>query len=118
MDRDAVRTLPFWRRRAAAAAAVAILAAAPFAIFHATIQDAATDFRLELGYLVSGWGPWLLIVVGSLCFVPVVVSLGRSAFSRWSLAPGIRLAYEIWGAVLYLLGLGLLVQTAQVAAVF
>jgi hypothetical protein len=106
------------RRRVAALASLAVLSAAPFVVFQHTVSDAATDFRIDFSYLVTGWAPWLLIVVGLLCFVPVVVSMGRSAFSRWSLAPGIRHAYETWGAVLYLLGVLLLTQTSQVAGAF
>lgn len=106
------------RRRLAALMALAVFSAAPFVVFQHTVRDAATDFRVEFNYLVTGWAPWLLIVVGVLCFVPVVVSMGRSAFSRWSLAPGIRHAYEVWGAVLYLLGVLLLAQTSQVAGAF
>ena len=106
-------------RRMLAALAIALFAAAPFVVFHGTVRDAATsEFRLELGYLVSGWAPWLLIVVGALCFVPVVVSIRRSAYSRWSLSVGIRHAYETWGITLYLLGLILVIQTSQVAAAF
>jgi hypothetical protein len=106
------------RRRASALMALALFSAAPLLVFRHTVRDAATDFRLEFNYLVTGWGPWLMIAVGILCFVPVVVSIGRSAYSRWSLAPGIRTAYEIWGATLYLLGVLLLTQTSQVANAF
>ena len=106
------------RRRLAAALALALFAAAPFVVFKHVVLDAATHFRVEFNYLVSGWVPWLLVVVGALCFVPVIVSIGRGAYSRWSLNPGIRTAYEIWGATLYLLGVLLLTQTAQVAAAF
>ena len=106
------------RRRLAATLALALFSVAPFVVFHHTVVDAAADFRVQFNYLVTGWGPWFLIVLGMLCFVPVVVSMGRSAFSRWSLQPGIRHAYEIWGAVLYLLGVLLLTQTAQIAGAF
>jgi hypothetical protein len=106
------------RRRIAALASLAVLSAAPFVVFQHTVRDAATDFRVDFSYLVTGWVPWLLIVLGLLCFVPVVVSMGRSAFSRWSLPPGIRHAYETWGAILYLLGVLLLTQTSQVAGAF
>jgi hypothetical protein len=106
------------RRRLAAAAALAVFSAAPFYVFHQVVRDAATDFRVEFNYLVTGWAPWLLVVVGSLCFVPVIVSIGRSTLSRWSLPPGIRTAYEVWGATLYILGVLLLTQTAQVSSAF
>ena len=117
MEHDATLTHAF-RRRFAATLALTVFSAAPFVVFHQTVEDAATDFRVEFQYLVTGWAPWLMIVVGILCFVPVIVSTGRSAFSRWSLPPGVRTAYEIWGAILYLLGVLLLTQTAQVAAAF
>jgi hypothetical protein len=118
MKQDAVVLTRICSRRLGALLALAVFSAAPFVVFQHTIRDAATDFRVEFNYLVTGWAPWLLIVVGMLCFVPVVVSMGRSAFSRWSLPPGIRHAYEIWGATLYLLGVLLLTQTAQIAGAF
>ena len=80
------------RHRLMAIFAIAVFLAVPFLVFRATVEDAATDFRFELVYLVSGWGPWVLIVIGSLCFVPVAISMGRSAYSRWALSPGIRRA--------------------------
>ncbi|HEX8067157.1 MAG TPA: hypothetical protein VF520_11585 [Thermoleophilaceae bacterium] len=106
------------RRRAVALLALALFMAWPFVVFHSTVEDAATDFRLEFVYLVSGWAPWVLILLGSLCFLPVVVSIGRDVFSRWALSPGIRHAYEAWGITLYLLGVLLAVQTSQVAGAF
>jgi hypothetical protein len=118
MNQDAVVGTRICRRRLGAVMALAVFSAAPFVVFQHTVQDAATDFRVDFNYLVTGWAPWLLIVVGLLCFVPVVVSMGRSAFSRWSLPPGIRHAYEVWGAVLYLLGVLLLTQTTQIASAF
>ena len=118
MKQDAAIGTRICRRRLGALLAIAVFAAAPFVVFQNTVRDAMTDFRVEFNYLVTGWVPWLLIVVGMLCFVPVVVSMGRSAFSRWSLPPGIRHAYEMWGAVLYLLGVLLLAQTSQVAGAF
>jgi hypothetical protein len=98
--------------------ALAALPAAPLVVFQQTVRDASTDFRVDFTYLLTGWAPWLLIGLGVLCFVPVVVSMGRSSFSRWSLPPGIRHAYEVWGAVLYLLGVLLLTQTSQVSSAF
>jgi hypothetical protein len=118
MNQEAVIGTRICRRRLTALLALAAFSAAPFVVFQHTVSDAATDFRVEFNYLVTGWAPWLLIVVGLLCFVPVVVSMGRSAFSRWSLPPGIRHAYEIWGATLYLLGVLLLTQTSQIAGAY
>ena len=118
MKQEALVGTRICRRRIAAVTALAALCAAPFVVFQHTMRDAATDFRVDFNYLVTGWAPWFLIVVGVLCFVPVVVSMGRNAFSRWSLPPGIRHAYETWGAILYLLGVLLLTQTSQVANAF
>jgi hypothetical protein len=97
---------------------VAIFGAAPFLIFRSTVEDAATDFRLEFQYLVTGWGPSFLIALGTLCFIPVTVSIARSGYSRWHLRPATRHAYEAWGLVLYLLGLVLAIQTSQIAGAY
>jgi hypothetical protein len=107
------------RRRGTAVAAIAVFCAAPFAVFYRTVDDAIrSDFRFELGYLVSGWGPWVLIVVGSVCMLPVAVSIGRSAFSRWWLSPVVRHTYAAWGISLYLLGLLLAVETSTIARAY
>jgi hypothetical protein len=103
------------RRRLAAATAVAVFAAWPFALFHRTVLDAASQFRLEFVYLLSGWTAWILILLGSLCFVPVALSIGRDEYSRWFLKPAIRHAYQAWGVSLYVLGILLALQTVQVA---
>jgi hypothetical protein len=110
-----VRGTQLGRRRLAAATAVALFAALPFAVFHRTILDAASQFRLEFVYLMSGWTAWVLILLGVLCFIPVALSIGRDEYSRWFLKPAIRRAYEAWGVSLYVLGMLLAVQTAQVA---
>ena len=107
------------RRRVGALAAILVFAVAPFGVFHDTIEDAVvSDFRLELGYLVSGWAPWALIVAGALCMVPVAVSAGRGALSRWWLSPEVRHTYAAWGISLYLLGLLLAIETSQIARAF
>jgi hypothetical protein len=107
------------RRRGPALAGIVVFAVAPFGAFYGTVEDAITsDFRLEVGYLMSGWGPWALIVAGALCMVPVAVSLGRGALSRWWLSPEVRHTYAAWGISLYLLGLLLAVQTSQIAGAF
>ena len=105
-------------RRLVAFVAVALACAWPFAVFRATVQDAATDFRIDFEYLVTGWGPWFLIVLGSLCFVPVVVSIARTGYSRLYVKPATRHAYEAWGVSLYTLGVLLAVQTSQIAGAY
>jgi hypothetical protein len=118
MEQHVLTRAPACKRRLGAAVALAVFSAAPFVVFQATLRDAATNFRVEFNYLVTGWGPWTLVAIGVLCFVPVVVSMGRSAYSRWALTPATRRAYEIWGATLYLLGVMLLTQTTQISSAF
>jgi hypothetical protein len=73
----------------------------------------ASDFRFELEYLVTGWTGYGLMALGLLFLVPVVVSIGRSPESR--LYPRSRNAYVAWGLTLYLLGILLASQVAQIA---
>ena len=89
-------------------------AALPIVLWHRAIEIIATDFRLELGYLVTGWTAYALIAAGLLFGVPVVLSIGRRPESR--LYPRSRHAYAAWGAVLYLLGMLLASQVGQIAA--
>ncbi len=55
--------------------------------------------------------PWALIVLGLLFLVPVALSDGRDPESRWY--PRARNAYAGWGISLYLLGVILGSQVAQ-----
>ena len=87
----------------------------PPLLWHRAIGAIASDFRLELEYLVTGWTGYGLIAAGLLFLIPVVVSIGRSPESR--LYPRSRNAYAGWGVVLYLLGLALASQVAAVTAV-
>ncbi len=89
--------------------------ALPLVLWHRVIAAVASDFRLELAYLVTGWTAWGLIALGLLFFVPVVVSIGRRPQSR--LYPRSRNAYAGWGVSLYTLGLALASQVAAVAGV-
>jgi hypothetical protein len=106
-------------RRLGAAASVALVAAAPFVIFRGILEDAmASDFRWELAYIVSGWVPFALMMIGALWFVPVVLSLGRNGYSRLYIRPVTRSACQAWGLVSYLLGFMLAIQTSQIAGLF
>src|SRR5947208_2144129 len=118
MEHGVITGVHAFRRRLTAAATLAAFSAAPFVVFEATVRDAATNFRIEFKYLLTGWGPWVLVATGVLCFVPVVVSMGRAAYSRWFLTVGVKRAFEIWGVTLYLLGVLLLTQTAQISSAF
>lgn len=103
------------RRHAQLVGAAGFVAAAllPFALWHRAISIVASDFRLELEYLVTGWTAYGLIALGLLFLVPVVVSIGRTPESR--LYPRSRNAYIAWGLTLYLLGIMLATQVAQIA---
>ena len=105
-------------RRLGASATVALVGAAPFVVFRGTVEGMAREFRFEFVYLVGGWAPFLLMTLGSLCFVPVVLSMYRDGYSRLYLRPVTRHAWQAWGLVLYLLGGLLAVQTAQIHAVW
>ena len=106
-------------RRLGAAATVALVGAAPFVIFRSNLEDAlASDFRWELVYLVSGWGPFVMMTIGTLWFVPVVLSMERDGYSRLYLRPVTRHACQAWGLVTYLLGFLLGIQTSQIAGLF
>jgi hypothetical protein len=105
-------------RRLGAAAMVAFVGAAPYVLFRGILEDAASDFRWEFTYLVSGWAPFVLMTMGALWFVPVVLSMQRSGYSRLYLRPVTRHACEAWGAVTYFLGFVLAIQTSQIAGLF
>ena len=88
-----------------------LAAGAPVLLWHQMIVDTAAEFRFDLAYLVSQWTPWALIAAGVVFYVPVAVSAGSHPESRWY--PRARRAYAGWGVTLYLLGLLLAVQVAQ-----
>ena len=98
---------------------VAFVGAAPYVVFRSNFTDATTsDFRWEFVYIVSGWGPFFLMTVGTLWFVPVVLSMYRTGYSRLYLRPVTRHACQAWGLVTYLLGFLLAIQTSQIAGLF
>src|SRR5688572_18992741 len=84
------------RRDAQLVGAAGFLAAAllPIALWHRAISIVASDFRLELEYLVTGWTAYGLIALGLTFLVPVVLSIGRTPESR--LYPRSRNAYVAW----------------------
>jgi hypothetical protein len=85
-------------------------AALPAALWHGAIGVVASDFRLDLGYLLTGWTGYGLIGLGLLLLLPVAWSAGRSPDSP--LYPRARHAYMGWGVSLYLMGLALASQVA------
>jgi hypothetical protein len=101
------------RRRQArwlGAAGFAVAALAPALLFHRVIADIAHEFRLDLQYLVE-WAPWVLLVLGLAFLLPVAYSAGLDPDSRYF--PRFRRAYAGWGITLYLLGIALATQVAQ-----
>jgi hypothetical protein len=90
-------------------------AALPAIAWHGVASKLASDFRLHPGYLLSAWSGFGLIALGLICFVPVLLSVGGDPDGR--LYPRRRSALVAWGASLYLLGLGLSVQVAQMARI-
>ena len=103
------------RRQARRVGAVGFFIAAvmPIVLWHRVIIDIASEFRLDLNYLVSEWSPWILILLGLAFAAPVVWSAGRDPESRWY--PRSRNAYAGWGITLYLLGIALATQVAQIS---
>ncbi len=120
MHRTSIRTrpnrdgLPARTAKVVGMAGYLAAVALPLALWHEPIAAIAEDFRMELGYLVTGWTAYSLIVLGLLFFLPVLVSIGRHPESR--LYPRSRNAYAGWGITLYLLGFALASQVAQIAA--
>ncbi len=104
------------RRRAQITGLVgfALAASLPWVLWHRVIGDIASQFRLDLRYLLAECSPWFLIALGTLFFVPVVLSVGRNPEGRFY--PRARGAYAGWGASLYILGVALASQVAQLAS--
>ncbi len=100
---------------AAVSAWVGFLAAIalPIVAWHSQIASVASRFHLSLGYLVTGWSGYMLILCALVILLPVAVSAGRPPESR--LRPRGRTALLSWGVVLYLLGLALASQVAALA---
>ena len=88
-------------------------AALPVVLWHRAIALVASDFRIEVHYLVTGWLGYGLIAIGLLFLVPVLFSIGRTPQSR--LYPRSRNALLGWGVSCYLLGIALAVQVAAIA---
>jgi hypothetical protein len=87
---------------APAVGVVVVLAVAPIALWHHVLRDVIVSFHWSLSYAMAELGPWLLLLAGVGCLLPVAISSGRDPESR--LYPRARRAYFIWGVVLYLLG--------------
>ena len=89
-------------------------AALPAIAWHDVAARLAARFSVDPGYLLSAWAGFALIAAGLVCFLPVLISVGRSPESR--LYPRNRASLIGWGTSLYLLGLALSVQVAELAS--
>jgi hypothetical protein len=103
------------RRRArwTGAAGFVVAALLPIALWHRTISAIASQFDLEARYLITGWAPWALMVLGLLCLAIAGVNDWRTRDRRFY-RPGSG-ALVGWGVSLYLLGFALATQVAQIA---
>jgi hypothetical protein len=88
------------------------LAVMPVAIWHRVLGDVFASFHWSLSFLLAELSPWLLLLAGIAFLVPVAVSAGRDPESR--LYPRARRAYIAWGTVVYLMGVILALQVAEV----
>ena len=86
-------------------------AALPPLLWHRAMAAVASDFRMDAGYLLTGWLGYGLIALGLLCLLPVVWSAGRNPGSR--LYPRLRNAYMGWGMSLYLMGFAVAAEVAS-----
>jgi hypothetical protein len=89
---------------------LACAAALPVLLWHTAIAVVASDFRLEVDYLLTGWLGYGLIAGGLLLLLPVAFSAGRCPGTR--LYPRSRNAYMGWGMSLYILGFAVAAQVA------
>lgn len=88
------------------------MAIVPLVLWHRVMGDILASFHWSFTYVVSELSPWLLLLAGLAFLIPVAFSAGRHPESR--LYPRARRAYAGWGSSLYLLGIILAVQVAEV----
>jgi hypothetical protein len=91
---------------------LATCAVLPLVLWHRVLADIVASFRPSVAYFASELSPWLLLAAGIAFMLPVAASVGLSSESR--LYPRARRVYAGWGIVLYLLGLVLAVEVAEV----
>jgi hypothetical protein len=101
------------RARRTGAAGFAGALALPILLWHRTVAAIASEFHLEVRYLITGWAPWALMALGLLCLAIAGFVDWRTRDRRFY-RPG-SAAWVGWGISLYLLGFGLATQVAQIA---
>jgi hypothetical protein len=85
----------------------------PVVLWHRVIADIASEFQLDLRYLVTGWSPWVLMGLGLACLATAGVIDWRTRDRRFYGPTGT--AWVGWGVSLYVLGFALATQVAQIA---
>jgi hypothetical protein len=89
-----------------------VAAVVPILLWHDNVLATLSAFRWELAWF-TGLFPVALMVIGVLCYVPVVRYRARPADPRFY-EPEPH-AWQAWAVVLYTLGFCLSTQTAQLA---
>jgi hypothetical protein len=87
--------------------------ALPIVLWHGVVAAIASEFHLDVRYLVTGWSPWVLMAMGLLCLAVAGFIDWRERERRFY-GPG-SAAWVGWGVSLYLLGFALATQVAQIA---
>jgi hypothetical protein len=103
------------RRRSQLVGAFGVLLAAllPVYLWHDVVADiASVTAGLDTTTFVVGWAPWVLMVLGLLCTIPIVVEHIRTRDRRFY-RPGTG-AWVGWGVSLYIMGFALATQVAQI----
>ncbi len=95
------------------AAGFTLALALPIVLWHRVIGVIFGGFRFDVTYVVTGCSPWLLMVLGLACFVPIARDALRDPDRRFYGSPSG--AWFGWGTTLYLLGFLLASQVAQIA---
>lgn len=103
------------RRRARRTGALGFVTAAalPVLLWRDVIAAIASEFHLEVRYLVAGWAPWFLMAAGLVCLLVAGALDWRNRDRRFYGPTGG--AWAGWGVSLYLLGFALATQVAQIA---
>jgi hypothetical protein len=103
------------RRRSRRTGALGFVVAAvlPVVLWHHVITAIASEFHLDVRYLITGWAPWVLMLLGLVCLAIAGVIDWRSRDRRFY-GPG-SAPWVGWGISLYLLGFALATQVAQIA---
>jgi heme/copper-type cytochrome/quinol oxidase subunit 1 len=102
------------RLKAQMVGAVGVIGAAilPIALWHDVISMIVGEYELSIRYLLTAAMPWILMVLGLLCAIPLAVTELRDRERRFHRNSG--RAWAGWGVTLYLLGFALASQVAQI----